>query len=54
MPGLIRELEREAARRLPRPPGILVPGWFWQEWVLVAIVIATSIGITFVVWGTLT
>lgn len=31
----IREMEREARRLLPKPPGIIVPGWFWQEWALV-------------------
>lgn len=31
----IREMQREAARRLPKPSGLIVPGWFWQEWMLV-------------------
>lgn len=50
---LMQIFAREARRHLPRPPGIIIPGWFWEEWLLVGIVIATSFGMVLVVWGTL-
>jgi hypothetical protein len=28
------EMQFSAARNLPKPPGFIVPGWFWEEWVL--------------------
>ena len=41
----IREMARAARRLLPKSPGIIFPGWFWQEWMLLfgAIVIVGAI-----------
>lgn len=36
----IGEMERAAARLLPKPPGVIVPGWFWEEWALVGVAVA--------------
>jgi hypothetical protein len=31
----IDEMQTQATRLLPPQPGIIIPGWFWQEWALV-------------------
>lgn len=38
------EMERAAKRMLPRPPGIIFAGWFWEEWLMliVGVVIASG------------
>lgn len=41
---LLDGMESAARRLLPKPPGIIIPGWFWQEWV-VALVIASVIAL---------
>ena len=38
----IIDMERAAARLLPKQPGIIVPGWFWEEWVVVFVCVAVA------------
>jgi hypothetical protein len=30
----VNEMQKQAARLLPPQPGVIIPGWFWQEWML--------------------
>lgn len=52
MRDIMREMEIEAARRLPRQPGFPPgSGWFWQEWALAGVV-ALIMGIVVgVIWA---
>ena len=45
----IREMQYKAARILPKPPGLIVPGWFWQEWALVFAACSLLLALAFLV-----
>ena len=41
--NIIREMQREAARHLPPPPGFIIPGWFGAEWAIVGVVVVIAV-----------